>query len=145
MTGEPTHTASEMAPHTPAISIIVWKVNYPLRFIVSYVQPARIKNCSKSTSAIKIATMKNTDNFRYAKGSHHVLPPNRHLSLSAKMNGTQRRTLVSPRRMHCMYCGMPKGTSRAEVTSNSEKIKPVALAVIKLHLSEASVSQLLGQ
>ena len=25
----------------------------------------QIKNCSKSTSAIKIATMKNTDNFRY--------------------------------------------------------------------------------
>ena len=29
-----------------------------------------------------------------------------------------------------------KGTSWAEVTSNSEKIKPVALAIIKLHLSE---------
>ena len=31
---------------------------------------------------------------------------------------------------------MPKGTSRAEETSNSEKIKLVALAVIKLCLSE---------
>ena len=38
--------------------------------------------------------------------------------------------------MHCMYCGMPKGTSRAEMTLNSEKLKPVALAVIELHLSE---------
>jgi len=38
--------------------------------------------------------------------------------------------------MHCTYCGVPKGTSRAEVTSNSGKIKPVALAVIKLRLSE---------
>ena len=39
---------------------------------------------------------------------------------------------------------MPKGTSRAEATSNSEKIKPVALAVIELRLSEGvrqSVSQ----
>ena len=39
-----------------------------------------------------------------------------------------------------------KGTSRAEVTSNSEKIKPVALAVIELRLFEdirRSVSQLL--
>ena len=35
-----------------------------------------------------------------------------------------------------MYCGMPKGTTRAEVTLNSEKIKPVALAVIELCLSE---------
>jgi len=31
---------------------------------------------------------------------------------------------------------MPKGTSRAEVTLNSEKIKPVALAVIDLRWSE---------
>ena len=35
----------------------------------------------------------------------------------------------------CMYCGMPKGTSWAEVTSNREKIKPIALAVIKLCLT----------
>ena len=38
--------------------------------------------------------------------------------------------------MHCMYCGIPKSTSQAEAMSNSEKIKPVALAVIELHLSE---------
>ena len=31
---------------------------------------------------------------------------------------------------------MPKGTSQDEVTSNSEKTKPVALVVIKLRLSE---------
>jgi len=31
---------------------------------------------------------------------------------------------------------MPEGTSQAEATSNSEKIKPVALAVIKLRWSE---------
>ena len=67
-----------------------------------------------------------------------MLPPNRHFSLSAKMNGTQRRILVSPRRMHCTYCGMSKGTSRAETTLNSEKIKPVALAIIELCLSEGT-------
>ena len=38
MTGEPTHTASEMAPRPPAMLIIVCKVKYPLHFIVSYVQ-----------------------------------------------------------------------------------------------------------
>ena len=43
-------------------------------------------------------------------------------------------------------CGMPKGTSWAEATSNSEKIEPIALAVIKLHLSEGiSLSYLLSQ
>ena len=40
--------------------------------------------------------------------------------------------------------GMPKFTSRAKTMSNSEKIKPVALAIIELCLSEGirqSVSQ----
>ena len=47
-----------------------------------------------------------------------------------------------------MYCGMPKGTCRAEATSNSEKIEPIALAVIELRLSEGisqSVSQSVTQ
>jgi len=35
-----------------------------------------------------------------------------------------------------MYSGMVKGTSRAEAMSNSEKIKPVALAIVELHESE---------
>ena len=35
-----------------------------------------------------------------------------------------------------MYCGMPKDTCRAKVASNSKIIKPVALLVIKLCLSE---------
>ena len=39
MNGEPTHTASEMVPRAPAISIIIRKVKYPLHSVVSYVQP----------------------------------------------------------------------------------------------------------
>jgi len=35
-----------------------------------------------------------------------------------------------------MYSGMAKGTSWAEVTLNSEKIKPVALAIVELRESE---------
>ena len=35
-----------------------------------------------------------------------------------------------------MYCGMPKGMSQDEAMSNSEKIKPIALAIIELHLPE---------
>jgi len=38
--------------------------------------------------------------------------------------------------MHSMYYGMPKGTSQAEAMSNSEKIKPVALAIAELCLTE---------
>jgi len=36
-----------------------------------------------------------------------------------------------------MYSGMAKGTTQAEATLNSEKIKPpVALAIVELHESE---------
>ena len=38
-----------------------------------------------------------------------------------------------------------KGTSQAEAMSNSEKIKPVALAIIKLCLSEELLNQFLSQ
>jgi len=37
-----------------------------------------------------------------------------------------------------MYSGMAKGTSRAEATSNSEKIKLVALAIVELRKSEGT-------
>jgi len=36
----------------------------------------------------------------------------------------------------CTYNGMAKGTSWAEVTLNSKKIKPTALAIVELHESE---------
>jgi len=39
---------------------------------------------------------------------------------------------------------MPKGTSRAEATSNSEKIKVIVLAIIELCLTE-SISQVVSQ
>jgi len=32
-----------------------------------------------------------------------------------------------------MYSGMAKGASRAETTLDSEKIKPIALAIVELH------------
>jgi len=35
-----------------------------------------------------------------------------------------------------MHSGTVKGTSQVEVTSNSEKIKPIALAIIELRKSE---------
>ena len=68
------------------------------------------------------------------KGSHHVLPPKLPLfSVSKDEWDTMEDTGKS---MKNAYCGMPKGTSWVEAMSNSEKIKPVALAVIELRLSE---------
>jgi len=37
-----------------------------------------------------------------------------------------------------MYSGMEKATSRAEMMSNSIKIKPVALAIVELRKSEGT-------
>jgi len=71
---------------------------------------------------------------------YHATNHNQHFLLSTKMNGTWRRRLVSPWRMHCKYCCMPKSTSRAEALFNSE---PVVLAVIKLCLS-GGISQLVS-
>jgi len=79
-------------------------INYHLKSEVSIklhgklpLHSSTIRCYSKSTSVIKLATMKNTDDFHYAKEAiMWPVPPNRHLLLSAKMNGTQRRTLVSP-------------------------------------------------
>jgi len=66
-------------------------------------------------------------------GSHHVQST---LFVVNKDEWTQRRAVVSPLRMHCMYSGMAKGTSQAEAMLNSEKIKPVALAIVELRESE---------
>jgi len=93
-----------------------------LRYQLQYVQPVRINNCLKRTFVIKVATMKITDDLMQAIT---CLPLNRHFSWWTKMNGTQRRAMLSPWRAHCMYSGMAKGTSQAEV---SEKIRSVALA-----------------
>jgi len=42
-----------------------------------------------------------------------------------------------------MYSSVAKGTSQAEATLNSEKIKPIALAIVELCESEG-ISQLVS-
>ena len=85
------HTASkekEMELCTPAI-------NYHLKSEVS------IMLCSQLCSTVTVQKVPLQSNkpllkirmISVTKGSHHALPLN---PLSAKMNGTQRRTLVSP-------------------------------------------------
>jgi len=39
-----------------------------------------------------------------------------------------------------MYSGMAKGTSWTEATSNSEKIKPIALAIVELQYTSLKAS-----
>ena len=104
----------------------------------------QVKNSCKIVSASSPFTTENMDDSHlqtYCREAMHRISMNRHLGLSAKRNGTQRRTKVSSLCIHCTHCGMPKGTSRDEVTSNREKIKPIVLAIIELRDIKQAVSQ----
>ena len=159
MTGEPTYTASKerIAPelmlsseHVPQLSNAASKVQWPLHFAYSYVQPvtqhyrrktveevplqqsshhentmihmpptinyclenaaaitlcfqlfsarytmSQAKNSVRIVSVINPVTTENMDNSRlqmYCREAMHHTTVNRHLGLSAKRNGTQRRT-----------------------------------------------------
>ena len=87
-----------------------------------------MKNSVRIITAINPVTTENTDDSRlqmHCREAMHCATVNRHLGLSAKRNKTQRRTEVDPRCVHYTYCGMPKGMSQDEATSNSETIKPI--------------------
>ena len=80
--------------------------------------------------------MKNTNDFRYEGKSSRATAKLTPFAVSKDEWDTKEDTSKSMKK----YCSMPKDTSWAELTSNSEKIKPVTLAIIKLRLSE-SISQ----
>jgi len=96
-------TTLKQSHHMPHLHIYCLKRR---SFVASYVQPITQQYESTTT----------------------CLPQNRHFLWWTKMNGTQSRAVVSPWRIHCMYSGMAKGTSRAEVTSNSEKNQACSLS-----------------
>jgi len=92
----------------------------------------RINNCLKRTSAIKVATIKITDDFHY-EWSHQMPTTKSTLFVVSKDEWDPKEGPGSPWRMDCMYSGVAiKGTSQDEATSNSEKIKPVVLVIVEL-------------
>ena len=116
------HQKEEIAPCTPAINYCLKSevsITLHCQLCSTHYTALRIKNCSKSTSAIKVATMKNIDNFHYGWKSSHATAK---LTLFAvSKDGWDRRTLVSPRRIHCTYYGMPKGNSWAKAVKNQAR------------------------
>jgi len=146
----------------------------------------RIKNCSKSTSVITVATMKNmiVPHAPVIVWNHYPSLSSMFDSLHSSMNqevfekhlcnksshyekyrqflitqwkpshATTKLTLFTVSKdewnrkedtgkslknvLDVLWCAK-KGTSRAKATSNSEKIKPVTLAFIKLHFSAATI------
>jgi len=134
-----------IAPHAPFMYLSSEKKAFCYQLCSTHYSAERINNW---TFVIKVATIKITDNKKKLMEATTCLPLNWHFSWWTKINGTQRRAVLSPWRRYCMYISMAKGTSQAEATSNSKKIKPVALAIVELHKSESirqAVSQLLSQ
>ena len=85
----------------------------------------QIKNCLKCTSVIKVATMKNTNDFHYAK---EAITKSTLFTVSKDEWNTKEDTGKSMKNvLHILWYA--KSTSQGEMTSNSEKIKPVALLV----------------
>ena len=93
----------------------------------------RIKNCLKSTSAIKVVTMKNTDDFCYEGKPSCATTESTLFAVSKDEWDIKKDTSKSMKNALYVLAVCQKGTSRAEAMSNSEKIKPAAL---ELHLSE---------
>jgi len=67
-------------------------------------------------------------------GSHHV--PTTKSTLFVVNKDEWYTKEGHARSMKNALYGMAKGTSRAEATSNNEKIRPAALAIVELHESE---------
>ena len=132
------HQKKEMELHVPAI-------NYHLKSEVSimlccqlcstHYTALRIKNCSKSTSAIKVTkSMKNTDDFHYEGKPSHATAKLTSFAASKDKLDTKEDTGKSVKNaLHVLlYTKRHVDTCLAEATSNSENIKTVALAVIAL-------------
>jgi len=123
----------EIIAPRPTYVFIVWKEDASLLAMFNLLCSSTNQLRFKRIFVIKVATMKITDDLMEAIT---CLSLYWHFSWWKKMNGTQRRAVISPWRTHCMYSGMVKGTSWAEATLNNEKIRPVALAIVELRESE---------
>ena len=96
----------------------------------------------KSTSAFKVATMKNTDDFHYEGKPSHATAKSTLFAVSKDEWDTKENTGKSMK--NALYLLQ---YAKRHIMLNSEKIKPVALVFVELCLSEGisqSVSQLLN-
>ena len=100
-------------------------MKYPLCFDVGYVDSAlRIKNCLKSTSATKIANMKKYGRFCYEGKPSCAIAKSTLFAVSKDEWDTKEDSGKAMKNE--LY--ILQGTCRAEATSTSEKIKPIAFS-----------------
>jgi len=126
-----------MTLHAPLTYLSSEKKTLRCQLYSTHYAAVRINNCSKRTSANQSSHYENYGRFPSWMEAIMCLPQNWHFSWRAKMNETQRRVLVSPWRMYCMYSGMAKAPLWLKQHWTVKKIKPVALAIVELCESEA--------
>ena len=113
MIGEPTHIASEKAPRTPAISIIVSKVKYPLRFVVSYVQPVTQHFESRT---VRKAPLQST----HTRRNHTARPNHINYRLKSEVSVTLHCRLCSTRYTAVRIKNCLKSTSAIEIANTDD-------------------------
>ena len=121
--------------HTPPESIShseKWKGNY-----ASF---SELSNILQNVLSKRMASWTLLQSMQLQSLPRSGATTNRHLHGRGERNQEQRKALVEPWCKHWSCSGWWKGTSPDKAMLNSEEIKPIALAVIKLHLSEG-VSQ----
>jgi len=126
MTGAHTYAYCIKWRRTPQLSEA-----YVMLFVFSHVVTHYTAVHESTTSfVIKVTTMKNTNDFcceRKPFTCHHQ---------TFRCHKDEWHTKEDAGKSIKNALCMPKDTSRAEGTSNSEKIKPIALAIVELHWSE---------
>ena len=102
---------------------------YLLHFTVSYNQPVTQQNCSKSTSIIKVSTMKNMNDFHYKRKLSWVF-----CFLFVWIGNEGRHWQVHEK---CIVCTAlcQKSPLELEWCQTVKKKQPIALAAIELCLS----------
>ena len=125
------HQKKEMVPRAPATTRLKSEVSIMLRCQLCSTRytAVRIKNCLKNTSAIKVAIMKNTDDFLYEGKPSHATAKSTFFAVSKDEWDTKEDTGKSMK--NTSVCQkVPLGLKQRQ------KRKPVALADIELCLSE---------
>ena len=107
-------------------------MKYPLHFVVSFVQPITYSsNTNQEVFKKQSSHYENADNFHYTREAITWNCQIDTFPLSNDEWNTKEDTGKSMKNaLHLLWC--VKGTSRAEVTLISDKIKSIALAIIKL-------------
>ena len=117
--------------HAPQLYQLSSKSEVSITIHIDYVQPVTQQYESITVQKAPIATMKNTDDFHY-KGKPSCATAKSTLYAVSKDEWDTKEDTGKSMKNALYVLRYAKGTCRSEAKSNSDKIKPVALAIIEL-------------